>query len=43
MANLLDLCAVALPAGKRRDGLPFGVQLLAPAFADDPLLDLARS
>jgi allophanate hydrolase len=42
MANLLDLCAIALPAGKRRDGLPFGVQLLAPAFADDPLLDLAQ-
>lgn len=41
MANLLDLCAVAFPAGQRPDGLPFGVQLLAPAFADGPLLDLA--
>ncbi len=41
MANLLDLCAVAVPAGVRRDSLPFGVQLLAPAFADGPLLDLA--
>jgi allophanate hydrolase len=41
MANLLDLCAVAVPAGDRNDGLPFGVQLLAPAFADRPLLDLA--
>ncbi|MFJ8816468.1 allophanate hydrolase [Amycolatopsis thermoflava] len=41
MANLLDLCAVAVPAGSRPDGLPFGVQLLAPAFADGPLLDLA--
>ena len=41
MANLLDLCAVAIPAGRRPDGLPFGVQLLAPAFADQPLLDLA--
>ncbi|ROS44027.1 allophanate hydrolase [Amycolatopsis thermoflava] len=41
MANLLDLCAVAVPAGSRADGLPFGVQLLAPAFADGPLLDLA--
>ncbi|CUR58840.1 Allophanate hydrolase [metagenome] len=41
MANLLDLCAVAFPAGRRGDGLPFGVQLLAPAFADAPLLDLA--
>ena len=41
MVNLLDLCAVALPMGRRADGLPFGVQLLAPAFADDPLIDLA--
>jgi len=41
MVNLLDLCAIALPAGDRHDGLPFGVQLIAPAFADRPLLDLA--
>lgn len=41
MTNLLDLCAVAVPAGMRRDGLPFGVQLLAPAFSDRKLLDLA--
>ncbi|WP_326552224.1 allophanate hydrolase [Micromonospora sp. NBC_01813] len=41
--NLLDLCAVAVPAGQRRDGLPFGVQLIAPAFADAPLLDLAAA
>jgi allophanate hydrolase len=41
MVNLLDLCAVAVPAGQRDDGLPFGVQFLAPAFADRPLLELA--
>jgi len=40
MVNLLDICAIAVPAGLREDGLPFGVQLLAPAFADGPLLDL---
>lgn len=39
--NLLDQCAVAVPAGQRDDGLPYGVQLIAPAFADGPLLDLA--
>jgi allophanate hydrolase len=39
--NLLDQCAVAVPAGERPDGLPFGVQLVAPAYADRPLLDLA--
>jgi allophanate hydrolase len=42
-ANLLDLCAVSVPAGRRPDGLPFGVQFLAPAFADEPLLDLAAA
>ncbi|HEX3648015.1 MAG TPA: allophanate hydrolase [Pseudonocardiaceae bacterium] len=40
MVNLLDLCAVAVPAGTAA-GLPFGVQLMAPAFADRPLLNLA--
>jgi allophanate hydrolase len=39
--NLLDLCAIAVPSGRRSDGLPFGTQLVAPAFADRPLLDLA--
>jgi allophanate hydrolase len=35
--NLLDLSAIAIPAGFRSDGLPFGVTLFAPAF-HDPLL-----
>ena len=33
-ANLLDLCAVAVPAGEVR-GLPFGVMLLGPAHGDE--------
>ena len=41
MTNLLDLCAVAVPGPEREDGLPFGVQLLAPAGQDELLLDLA--
>lgn len=41
MVNLLDLSAIAIPAGRRTDGLPFGIQLLAPAFADFSLLRLA--
>ena len=41
MANLLDLCGVAVPGPLRADGLPFGVQLLAPAGHDQSLLDLA--
>lgn len=38
--NLLDLTAVALPAGFRADGLPFGVTLFAPAGSDRALLGL---
>ena len=38
-ANLLDLSAIAIPAGFRNDGLLFGVTLSAPAF-HDPLLNL---
>lgn len=36
--NLLDLAAVAVPAGFRADGLPFGVTFLAPAGSDGELL-----
>lgn len=40
--NLLDLSALALPAGFRADGLPFGITLSAPAFHDAQLLALGR-
>lgn len=40
MTNLLDLCAIAVPGPARPDGLPFGVQLLAPAGGDDLLAEL---
>jgi allophanate hydrolase len=39
--NLLDLSACAVPAGFQADGLPFGVTLLAPAYFDRCLLQLA--
>jgi allophanate hydrolase len=39
--NLLDLSAIAFPAGVRGDGAPFGVTLMAPAFADRRLAALA--
>ena len=38
--NLLDYSAVALPAGIGTAGVPWGVTLFAPAFADPRLLDL---
>jgi allophanate hydrolase len=39
--NLLDLAAVAVPAGFRGDGLPFGVTLVGRAGTDARLLGLA--
>jgi allophanate hydrolase len=36
--NLLDLSGVAVPAGFRADGLPFGVTLAGPAGTDTDLL-----
>jgi allophanate hydrolase len=41
-ANLLDLAAVAVPAGTTRDGRPAGVTLFGPAFTEGPLLDAAQ-
>ena len=32
--NLMDLAAIAVPAGFRADGIPFGVALIGPAFSD---------
>jgi allophanate hydrolase len=40
--NLLDLCGLAVPAGFRSDGIPFGVTFFAKAWADALLFDLAR-
>jgi len=41
-ANLLDLCALALPNGFGADGLPAGLTLLAPSFAEPFLLAIGR-
>ncbi|MGS2808095.1 allophanate hydrolase [Nocardia sp. MW-W600-9] len=39
--NLLDLAAVAVPGAPTADGLPFGVMVVVPAFADQLAVDLA--
>jgi len=39
--NLLDLAAVAVPAGMKANGLPFGVSLIGQAFTDEGLLAVA--
>lgn len=40
--NLADLSALAIPAGFRPDGLPFGITLVSKKFNDYALLDLAN-
>jgi len=40
--NLLDLCALALPAAMRADDIPFGITLLAPAGRDALLASIGR-
>jgi allophanate hydrolase len=40
--NLLDLCGIAVPAGFRSDGVPFGVTLFAPAWGEPTLFKLAQ-
>jgi allophanate hydrolase len=39
--NLFDLSGVAVPAGFRADGLPFGITLVGPRGADRDLLHIA--
>jgi allophanate hydrolase len=41
--NLLDLCALSVPAGQKKSGLPFGIAWLAPAHHDRRLLEFAQS
>ena len=40
--NLADLSALALPAGFRADGLPFGISLIAPAWHDQALIEFGK-
>lgn len=40
--NFLDLAAIAVPAGFRNDGLPFGVTLVGTAWSEKHLLTLAN-
>lgn len=40
--NLLDMAAVAVPAGARPNGTGFGIQLIGPAGSDRALLSMAE-
>lgn len=39
--NLLDLCALATPAGETESGLPFGITWIAPRDTDKALIEIA--
>jgi aspartyl-tRNA(Asn)/glutamyl-tRNA(Gln) amidotransferase subunit A len=41
-ANLAGIPGISIPGGMTRSGLPIGLQLLAPAFAEENLLRTAR-
>jgi len=41
-ANLAGIPAISIPCGFDDDNLPIGLQILAPAFAEDRLLRIAR-
>ena len=41
--NLLDLCGLALPAAFTKDGIPFGITLLAPGGHDALLASLGSA
>jgi allophanate hydrolase len=40
--NFFDLCAMAIPSGRYANGVPIGITLIAPAFADGALAAFAR-
>ncbi len=42
IANILNLCALTLPVGKDTNGMPVGLQFLAPHGHDEQLLSIAQ-
>ncbi len=41
--NLLDCSAIAVPAGRRANGLPWGISFVAERFAEHKILELASA
>lgn len=39
--NYLELCAITLPVGQDKAGMPVGLQLIAPSWAEEKLLGIA--
>jgi aspartyl-tRNA(Asn)/glutamyl-tRNA(Gln) amidotransferase subunit A len=41
-ANLAGIPGISIPCGFDDEGLPIGLQIMAPAFAEEKLLRIAR-
>ena len=41
-ANLAGIAGMSIPCGFTKEGLPIGLQILAPAFAEEKMLRTAR-
>ncbi|MEY2937546.1 MAG: hypothetical protein RL062_135, partial [Bacteroidota bacterium] len=41
-ANLSGHPAISIPLGKKKNEMPFGVQILGPSFQENQLLQAAR-
>lgn len=41
-ANIAFIPAISIPSGKNADGLPFGIQIMAPAFREDILFTIGK-
>jgi Asp-tRNA(Asn)/Glu-tRNA(Gln) amidotransferase A subunit family amidase len=39
--NYLELCAITLPVGQDKAGMPVGLQLIAPSWAEEKLFAIA--
>lgn len=42
-ANLAGICGLSVPCGFSSDGLPIGMQLLGPAFAEERILNIGHA
>ncbi len=42
VVNIAGLCAISIPVGLDEDGMPIGLQLIAPAFREDLLIQVAK-
>ena len=41
LANLTGMPAISVPFAKNSEGMPFGIQLIGPAFEESALLNMA--